>query len=170
MPPCDAGADEHMPSPCSPRASLDQPPNTCVFTLPAQLAAAWAARAQIRVWAEALGVAPDLVDDVEYMTSEAVSNAAEHAYPPDVTDGVIDVAAQLVPTADGRQVRVTVRDYGRWQPVDPDPNHRGHGLAAMVALAAEITIRHHDAADGGGTEVALLSPVVAADGARTATG
>lgn len=166
MPPCNVDPDGNAASeqPCP--ASLDGPPTptsspalTCAFTVSAQLAAAWLARSRIRNWLESLALPPALVDDVEYMTSEAVSNAAEHAYPPEAVDGTIDVAADVV-TLDSRRlrIRVTVRDHGRWQPVNPDPGHRGHGLAAMVALAAELTIRHHDVT-GGGTEITLLSAV-----------
>jgi anti-sigma regulatory factor (Ser/Thr protein kinase) len=112
---------------------------------------------------EAHDLPPATVDDVEYMTSEAVSNSAEHAYPPGfrgATGAVVEVAAEILVLADGlRRVRVCVRDYGHWRPVNPDPGHRGHGLAAMVALAAELTIRHHD---GAGTEIVLFSDAVVA--------
>lgn len=164
MPPCDVDPDEHASSTGSHPASLEGPSSppdlTCAFTLPAQLAAAWVTRTRIRAWLEAHALPEQLVDDVEYTTSEAVSNAAEHAYPADVTDGTVDVAAEIVVLDGGRrQVRVTVRDYGHWQPVNPDPGHRGHGLAAMVALAVEITVRHYDVDARGGTEISLLSAV-----------
>lgn len=154
MPPCDV--DPESAALPSPPASAVTPPRTCVFVVPAELAAAWAARARIRDWMEAHRLPAGLVDDVVYMTSEAVSNAAEHAYPDG--DGVIEVGAELLGEPDGaRRVRVRVRDHGQWQPVKPDPGHRGHGLAAMVALAAELTVRHHD---GAGTEVTLVSAAV----------
>lgn len=153
--------------------SDDDPPApspTFELTLPAQLAAAWLTRARVRDWLESHAVAPGLVDDIEYMTSEAVSNSAEHAYPAETVDGTIHVAAELLVVDAGlRRVRVVVRDYGRWQPVDPDPGHRGHGLAAMVALAAEITIRHYHDDARGGTEVTLLSAVTAQAGAPSTT-
>jgi len=86
----------------------------------------------------------------------------------DVMDGTVEVAAEVVMLDGGRRrVRVIVRDHGRWQPVDPDPGHRGHGLAAMVALAAELTIRHHDATGSGGTEISLLSAATTAAPAST---
>jgi len=170
MTPCDLGSGECVPSarahPVRLGGHASDPPQRCSVTLPARPAAAWAARAAVRAWAEALDVAPELVDDIEYVTSEAVSNSAEHAYPAEVTDGVITVTAEIVPVGQGRSARITVRDFGRWKPVDPDPSHRGHGLAAMVALATEITIRHH--VDGGGTEITLVSPAANVDERRAA--
>jgi serine/threonine-protein kinase RsbW len=136
--------------------AADAPPVACSFRLPAALAAAWAARNRIRAWLTAHRFPDDVVDDVEYLVSEAVSNSAEHAYAGQ-DDGVVEVDAAVEPAGPGlRQVRVAVRDRGRWRPVDPDPGHRGHGIAAMAALAQEVTIRRRPAP--GGTEVVLLSP------------
>ncbi|MGQ0576100.1 MAG: ATP-binding protein [Pseudonocardia sp.] len=156
MPPCEV--DPEGAAARSGPAPVEAPLRACAFTMPAQLAAAWAARARVRDWLESHALPPALVDDVEYVTSEAVSNAAEHAYAGG--DGAIEVEAEVLALPGGlRRVRVRVRDHGRWQPVNPDPGHRGHGLAAMVALAAELVVRHHD---GDGTEVVLLSAVVPA--------
>lgn len=164
MPPSEAeyGASPGMRAPATP------PPATCAFTLPAELAAAWSARNRIRAWLTAHRFAEEFVDDVEYLVSEAVSNSAEHAYREGT--GSVEVAAEVVAAGPGlRQVRVAVRDRGRWRPADPDPGHRGHGIAAMVSLAHELTIRRRPAP--GGTELVLLTPpapdVVAARAVRT---
>jgi anti-sigma regulatory factor (Ser/Thr protein kinase) len=108
----------------------------------------------------------DWVDDVEYVVSEAVSNSAEHAYTPETYSGgliTIEAEAFPVPEAGGDReelwrVRVRVADDGRWKPVNPERQHRGHGLAAIAALAAEVTIRRGEEGASRGTEVIVVSP------------
>ncbi len=138
-------------------------PVTCTFTLPARLAAPWAARSRIRPWLLEHRFPVDLVDDIVYLVSEAVSNSAEHAYPADTDDGTIDIHAEIVrPSPHDQAVRVVVRDHGTWQAVNADPGHRGHGIAAMAATAQELTIRHTEG-PGGGTEISALSRPVPRD-------
>jgi anti-sigma regulatory factor (Ser/Thr protein kinase) len=138
---------------------------TFSFTVAAHVTSAWLTRARIREWLEALQFPADWVDDVEYVVSEAVSNAAEHAYPPETTDGLITIDAEAFPLRDVRgddeelwRVRVRVADTGRWKPVNPERQHRGHGLAAIAALAAEVTIRRGEEESSRGTEVIVVSP------------
>lgn len=151
MPPCEPESRTRPRDPAAPGPA----PVAIAFVLPARLAAPWAARSRVQQWLTAHGVEGDFADDLVYLVSEAVSNAAEHAYPPDTDGAVVEVQARLEPDGPARRVRVTVRDHGAWRPVDPDPGHRGHGLAAMAALAQELTVRRHP---GGGTEVEVLSP------------
>lgn len=164
MPPCDtdpatgAGDGGKQRGPHVHGPTRDEPPSgSYVFSLPAKLAAPWLARTRIRDWLERHGFADEFVNDLEYAVSEAVSNAAEHAYPAEVQGGTIDVSAELITLDAGRlQVRVRVRDHGRWQPVDPTPRQRGHGLAAITAMTSSMTIRRGDSTDPG-TEVEMLS-------------
>ncbi|HEY4418649.1 MAG TPA: ATP-binding protein [Pseudonocardia sp.] len=138
---------------------------TFSFRVAAHVTSAWQTRARIRGWLEALQFPADWVDDVEYVVSEAVSNSAEHAYPPDASDGLVTIEAEAFPVRDAEddhdelwRVRVRVADGGRWKPLNPEQQHRGHGLAAIAALAAEVTIRRGEDGDSPGTEVIVVSP------------
>ncbi|XVQ10604.1 ATP-binding protein [Spirillospora sp. CA-255316] len=79
--------------------------------------------------AKVVGV-PDVLDDIELMTAEAVANAVLHG------SGAIGITV----ATDGRRLRVEVRDGG---PADrrKDPARRcvdhGRGLAVIDALSAE---------------------------------
>jgi PAS domain S-box-containing protein len=76
--------------------------------------------------------------------SEAAANAIEHAY------GPADATFRLEASADAKEIRVVVRDSGRWR----DPRHpgRGRGLALMEGLMDRVEF----ARDEGGTEVRLV--------------
>ena len=71
-----------------------------------------------------------------------MSNAVEHAYPPDA-EGVVELTMAVGPGPTG--VQVSVVDEGRWRPAPPDAGFRGRGLAMIGALAdrAEITTGDH---------------------------
>lgn len=93
----------------------------CVFTLAANPAAAAAARDLIRQWLAGAGWPSDPAEDIVYAVNEAVSNTAEHAYPPG-TLGQVTVAARIEHDPSGaartvagpvRRVRVSVCDQGR---------------------------------------------------------
>lgn len=138
---------------------------TFSFGVAAHVTSAWLTRARIRGWLEALRFPANWVDDVEYVVSEAVSNSAEHAYPPETSDGLITIEAVAFPVcaAGGDheelwRVRVRVADEGRWKPLNAEQQHRGHGLAAIAALAAEVTIRRGEEGPSPGTEVIVVSP------------
>jgi anti-sigma regulatory factor (Ser/Thr protein kinase) len=176
-PPCDvdpegwgplAGPDP-SPSPAhlasSAAAAAPVAETTFSFRVAAHVTSAWLTRARVRGWLEALQFPADWVDDVEYVVSEAVSNSAEHAYPPETSDGLITIEAEAFPVRDAEgdheelwQVRVRVADDGRWKPLNPEQQHRGHGLAAIAALAAEVTIRRGEKGASRGTEVIVVSP------------
>ncbi|MCW2722315.1 MAG: serine/threonine-protein kinase RsbW [Pseudonocardiales bacterium] len=125
----------------------------------AEMAAPWLVRNRIREWLDAWSWPAELVDDVEYAVSEAVSNVAEHAYRGNPTMGNVVVEAIVETRSDAsRRLRITVRDHGRWKPVTPDPAHRGRGLFMMRELMDEVVIRRADSAEDEGTEVVLVSP------------
>jgi anti-sigma regulatory factor (Ser/Thr protein kinase) len=70
------------------------------------------------------------VDDLVLAACEAAANGIEHAQHP--TEPFFDVQAEV----EGRQVRIVVRDYGRWTMRRVGPGHRGRGLRMMTTLAA----------------------------------
>jgi serine/threonine-protein kinase RsbW len=156
MPPCDV---DPTAGPRAPRP-VSGAPASLAFVLPAELAAPWLARNRLRTWlVEELAWPAELVDDVEYAVSEAVSNVAEHAYAHDVHRGTVEVHALVEEIHGGpRRLRISISDAGRWQPVDPDPALRGRGLFMMNSLMDEVMIQRGEGPGARGTEVVLLSP------------
>jgi anti-sigma regulatory factor (Ser/Thr protein kinase) len=99
-------------------------------------------RRRARAWLRDAGVDEDVAEAVLLAAGEAVSNAVEHAYPPDA-EGVVELTMAAGPGPTG--VQVSVVDGGRWRPAPSDAGFRGRGLAMIRALAdrAEITTGVH---------------------------
>jgi serine/threonine-protein kinase RsbW len=108
-------------------------------------------RRVLRCWLrEALGDDADVVDDLTLAASEAVENAADHAFV-----GAAAVGTMCLRAADhGDCITIVVSDDGRWQPPDPDPGYRGRGIDLMNRLAdisqvspgvggTSVTLVHH---------------------------
>ena len=135
----------------------------CEFTLLADRSAPRASRDRVGGWLAAARWPEDELDAIVYAVSEAVSNAAEHAHPPG-SSGRVVVAARIedaVPTSAGpmRQVRVSVRDEGRWRVAPPVDEGRRRGLFLMAALMDDVSVRR-GSAPLAGTEVTMTSPAV----------
>lgn len=82
----------------------------CEFTVTAELASASVARDRVSRWLRLAGWPPEPLEEVVYAVNEAVSNAIEHAYPPN-SDGTVDVTGWLPILATGQRravVRVTM--------------------------------------------------------------
>lgn len=110
-------------------------------------------RKRIAAWASAAGMNGTGVDDIVLATYEALANVADHAYP----DGGAEAWLEAGP-ADPGELRVEVRDRGRWRPPPADPGSRGHGMSLITGLAERVTVQCSDA----GTTVAMywrLPPV-----------
>ncbi|MFC4948547.1 ATP-binding protein [Pseudonocardia sp. GCM10023141] len=103
-------------------------------------------RQRIATWAAAAGMGPDDVDDIVLATHEALANVADHAYP----DGGAEAWLEAGP-AESDELRVLVRDHGRWRPPPADPGPRGHGMVLIAGLAQRVTVQSTDA----GTTVAM---------------
>jgi anti-sigma regulatory factor (Ser/Thr protein kinase) len=86
------------------------------------------ARHRLVDWAGTVGLSPEVIEDVALAGYEALTNAAEHAYPTGVGD--VDLFAGFLA---GGIVLVTVRDHGRWLP-PADAGFRGRGLVMMKGL------------------------------------
>lgn len=157
-----AAAGVHASSPPEQAAST-----VSRFVLAADPAAPGLARARIREWLGPVGWPEEERDDIEYAVSEAVSNAAEHAYPPGQR-GEVMVDASIETLPDGsRRVRVVVRDQGRWRPERAEAQYRRRGIFLMSAFVDEVAVRRD--LPGGGTEVILTAHAVpAADPRRGA--
>lgn len=107
-------------------------------------------RRDVRAWAALAGVSTDLLCDVQLALGEAAANAVDHAYPdgPGHFDYLLDRAA-------GGDVRVVVRDHGRWRPEPADKGHRGRGIEIIRELAEDVVFERGP----NGTAVGFLVPV-----------
>jgi serine/threonine-protein kinase RsbW len=101
-------------------------------------------RTRARAWLRAAGVDEDVAEGVLLATGEAVSNAVEHAYPPD-SEGDVELTMTLGSPGRPAELAVSVVDGGVWRRVPADAGFRGRGLAMIHALAdsAEITTGAH---------------------------
>ena len=101
-------------------------------------------RAHVAAWAGRLGLSGDAVDGIVLATHEALANVADHAYPEGGGDAELDAAC-----VDG-EVRVVVRDHGRWQ-AERERGWRGRGLVIIQGLAEHVDVQRAVA----GTSVAM---------------
>jgi anti-anti-sigma factor len=111
--------------------------------LPADSVSLRGAREEIRRWLEDEGLGRAEAADVVLAASEALSNSAEHAYPPGEPPSRAGVSVEL--SRDARDaLTVVVRDRGRWKPPG-DAAHRGRGLPLMRALMETVDVAsgHH---------------------------
>jgi anti-sigma regulatory factor (Ser/Thr protein kinase) len=112
------------------------------------------ARRDIRSWLSSHGWPSDDSDDLVLALSEAITNAAEHAYPITGLSGRIELTVTLVTEAGGRlRARATVTDHGRWRIPSSSPGYRGRGLRMMRALTETVELT----AGSRGTQVTMLS-------------
>jgi anti-sigma regulatory factor (Ser/Thr protein kinase) len=101
--------------------------------VPSELDALPSVREELRRWLERVGVSPDEAHDICLASWEACANAVEHAQHP--SEPLVDVLAE----GDGDEVRIRVRDYGRWRPPRARPD-RGLGLRLIEGLMDELDI------------------------------
>ena len=90
----------------------------------------------------------DTVDNLTLAASEALENAAEHAYAGHDEVGTMTLSARRDDTAD-RTVVITVSDSGRWRAPADNTGYRGRGLA----LIGELTDTHEVQPGPTGTTV-----------------
>jgi anti-sigma regulatory factor (Ser/Thr protein kinase) len=79
----------------------------------------------------------DAVDNLTLAASEALENAAEHAYAGHDEIGTMTLSARREDTTD-RAVVITVSDTGQWRAPADSTGYRGRGLA----LIEELTDTH----------------------------
>lgn len=94
-----------------------------------------ALRAQFEQWVQTVGAAAAVAGDLGQAVYEALANAAEHAYPTDHRNAVIQLHAQV----DADQVQITISDSGTWLPPS-EPGYRGRGFAMMRYLANDVQV------------------------------
>jgi serine/threonine-protein kinase RsbW len=81
----------------------------------------------------------DAVDNLTLAVSEALENAAEHAYAGRDEVGTMTLAASREPAAP-YAVIITISDAGTWRAPAEHAGHRGRGLALIEELARTCTV------------------------------
>src|SRR6185437_254122 len=104
--------------------------------LPADPRRLTAVRRAVAAWGAQAALSDDTTADLQLLLSEAATNAVEHAYR-DTGSGEFVYSVHRRPDAG---IRVTVQDFGRWQPPPDDPGYRGRGLAVIHNLADEVRL------------------------------
>jgi len=120
------------------------------------------ARHQARRWLAAPAWPADQLTDIVLAPSEAISNAAEHAYR-DRPPGMIELQGGIELAPDGsRRVTLIVRDHGRWRPSPSDDKDRRRGIPLLRACMDTVSITEPH--DRTGTQVILCSRTIPTPG------
>jgi anti-sigma regulatory factor (Ser/Thr protein kinase) len=117
--------------------------DTLDMTLPARPNVLGGLRNTLGRWLQAAGADRDELFDVTLSTSEAATNAIEHAY------GAREASFTVRCERNDREVTVTVRDIGRWRTTRPHGG--GRGLEIMRSLLDSVNI----SSDTDGTVVTM---------------
>lgn len=112
-------------------------------------------RDRVRRWLHSLSWPRGQVNDVLLATSEAVSNAIEHAYRSRMP-GLVELEGKLRATRGGRWVELRIRDFGSWRPAPAYDENRRRGIPLMRACMEDVKIAGTDQ----GTEINLRSHIV----------
>jgi serine/threonine-protein kinase RsbW len=112
-------------------------------------------REEVVSQASEFGMAPERLNDLKTIVSEACGNVVRYAY----GDGEVGVV-EVVLSAVGDQLEIAVRDGGRGISPRPDSVHPGLGLGLPLigALSSRIRI---DSQLGVGTEMQVSIPITA---------
>lgn len=111
--------------------------------LPADESSVLEVRRAFADWLAEIDAAGRDSNDLMLAVVEMVTNAVEHAYPPD-RRGTVRFSASLAP--DGILV-CQVSDQGRWREPDSTSAYRGHGLMVAGQLVDQLQVSMHRAAD-----------------------
>jgi sigma-B regulation protein RsbU (phosphoserine phosphatase) len=119
-------------------------------------------RAALRRWLAARDWPEDEGEDLVLAVSEAVSNAAEHAYHPDPSaqgqTSLVAVVVTELPDSVGRRAKAVVDDFGVWRTNPSGTGYRGRGIPLIGTLMDSHDVDHR----GTGTRVTMVtSPVTA---------
>ena len=117
---------------------LTAPAGELTVELPAEPGSVIKMRRALDDWLHEIGVATADRQVVELAVTEAVTNAAEHAYPPR-RPGIVRLEAWL--GTDGF-MEARVSDRGRWRVPDPRTRDRGQGLMLAAQLAGQLRVSH----------------------------
>jgi anti-sigma regulatory factor (Ser/Thr protein kinase) len=108
------------------------PPSQLALEVPALPESLAMMRRALTQWLEAAGVGAGDVGAITLACGEAAANAVEHAYGPD--DGSFELRA----AREGEEIRLEIRDRGRWRAQRGED--RGRGLTLMKGLLDEVAL------------------------------
>jgi anti-sigma regulatory factor (Ser/Thr protein kinase) len=111
------------------------------------------ARRRLHAWLDAVHWPTDSRDDVVLAASEAVSNAAEHAYSPGRERDITVHAALVVGPSNIERVIVSVADSGRWREPPVEHHAQRRGLQIMRAVTDELRLEMTSV----GTRIKMIS-------------
>jgi serine/threonine-protein kinase RsbW len=133
---------------------MDHRANSLSLKLAAEPQNVRRARDEVARRAEDLGLAPDSVDDLKTIVSEACANVVRHAYAAEVVDRPMEVEMDK---EDG-ELRVVIRDSGGGirPPTGKRPSSLRLGFLLIGSLADYLQLRTRR---GGGTELLLKVPL-----------
>ena len=117
---------------------LAEPVPVLHLELPGRLDSVTTARRRLGEWFDRLDLAQDDRDALQLAVVEAVTNAVEHAYPPD-RGGPVQVDAAL---CDDGHLECRVTDHGEWRPPDLALAYRGHGLMVAGHMVDDLVVSH----------------------------
>ncbi len=117
--------------------------DTLEMTLPAHPNVLGGLRNTLGRWLQAAGANENDLFDITLSASEAATNAIEHAY------GAREATFTIRCEHDDQQVRITIRDVGRWRTTRPHSG--GRGLEIIRSLVDDININ----SDQQGTVVTM---------------
>ena len=131
-----AGYDDDVTTLAAQRLTV--PVRELTAELPAEPGSVITMRRALDDWLDEIGVATADRQVLELAVTEAVTNAAEHAYPPG-RPGPVRLEASL--GADGF-LEARVSDRGRWRVPDPRAPGRGQGMMLAARLAGQLRVSH----------------------------
>ncbi|HEY1974155.1 MAG TPA: ATP-binding protein [Pseudonocardia sp.] len=118
------------------------------------------ARRDLGKWLAALGWPAEPSEDLLLAVSEAVTNAAEHAYRGGDRSGLIELCVTDLAGPDGAHRAIaTVIDRGTWRIPPSAPGYRGRGLRLIRALTESVEMT----GGAAGTQVKMISRPVLLD-------
>ncbi len=117
--------------------------DTLELTLSARPGTLGTLRNTLGRWLNTIGACEDELFDITLSTSEAAANVVEHAY--GAREALFTVRCEL----EGNEIKVTVRDEGRWRTLRPQGG--GRGLEIMRSMMDTVRVD----SDEDGTVVSM---------------
>jgi len=113
--------------------SVPLAPARLELTMPAEPLELSSLRRGLRRWLAQCEASDEESYEIILACNEAFANAVEHAYGPGDASVEVDVVLS------GREVAITVRDFGTWRESRVD-NDRGRGLSLMKAMMDSVDV------------------------------
>ena len=117
------------------------------LTLPARPGNVSVVRHVLGAFADALGLSPDLIEDLRLAVTEACTNVVRHAYA-HRDPGAMEITIR----PDGGFVRIVVADHGHGIGTSSDTSGPGLGLPLIAAIADTVDLQ---STPGRGSRVAM---------------